>query len=66
VARTGPAGRTGSSGGVPTVPAATSLRDVLAELVWRGASAADVIESDGSVVGRLTLASILARGRQAT
>jgi osmoprotectant transport system ATP-binding protein len=50
----------------PTVTAATSLRDVLAELVWRGASSAQVVGTDGTVVGHLTLASILARGRQAS
>jgi osmoprotectant transport system ATP-binding protein len=52
--------------GGPTVTASTSLRDVLAELVWRGASSAQVVGTDGTVVGHLTLGSILARGRQAS
>jgi hypothetical protein len=47
------------------MPATASLRDVLAELVWSGAVAARVIGPDGDVAGHVTLASILARGRQA-
>jgi osmoprotectant transport system ATP-binding protein len=45
------------------VPAATPLREVLADLVWRGASVAPVVKADGTPGGRLTLAGILARGR---
>jgi osmoprotectant transport system ATP-binding protein len=60
------ADRTDVANGGPTVTASTSLRDVLSELVWRGAPAAEVVEADGTVVGHLTLASILSRGRQAT
>ena len=47
----------------PTVSAAVSLRDALAELVWNGASSANVTGPDGTVIGHLRLASILARGR---
>jgi osmoprotectant transport system ATP-binding protein len=47
----------------PTVAAAASLRDVLAELLWRGATGANVTAADGALVGHITLASILARGR---
>jgi osmoprotectant transport system ATP-binding protein len=50
----------------PTVRSSDSLRDVLAELVWSGATAAKVVAPDGTIAGRLNLASILARGRQAT
>ncbi|MBS0393731.1 MAG: ABC transporter ATP-binding protein [Proteobacteria bacterium] len=50
------------AGDGPTVPASASLRDVLAELIWRGAEAATVV-ADGRPAGRLTLAAILARGR---
>ena len=47
----------------PTVPGSASLREVLAELVWRGAAAATVLKADGTAAGRVTLAGILARGR---
>ena len=52
----------GDSGG-PTVAATASLRDVLADLVWRGADSATVVEADGRPCGRLTIAAILAHGR---
>jgi len=55
----------GSADG-PTVPESASLRDALAELVWSGAAAAAVVRDDGSAAGRITLAAILAHGRQAT
>jgi osmoprotectant transport system ATP-binding protein len=55
----------GSADG-PSVTSSTSLRDVLAELVWRGASAATVIGPDGMAIGHIKLAGILARGRQAS
>jgi osmoprotectant transport system ATP-binding protein len=48
----------------PNVAASASLRDVLSELVWSGAQAATVIGADGKPAGRLTVAAILARGRQ--
>jgi len=49
----------------PEVAATASLRDVLSELVWSGAQAATVIGADGKPAGRLTIAAILAHGRQA-
>jgi osmoprotectant transport system ATP-binding protein len=49
----------------PTVRSSANLRDVLAELVWSGATAAKVVGPDQAPIGRVTLASILARGRQA-
>jgi osmoprotectant transport system ATP-binding protein len=61
------AGEIAESGKVvgPTVPWSATLRDVLAELVWSGAAAATVAGPDGDPIGHVTLASILARGRQA-
>jgi len=47
----------------PRAPAAASLRDVLSELVWRGAESATVVDADGRPCGCLTIAAILARGR---
>jgi osmoprotectant transport system ATP-binding protein len=47
----------------PTVPADASLRDVLCDLLWRGASSAEVLRPDGSSAGTLTVNAILARGR---
>jgi osmoprotectant transport system ATP-binding protein len=52
----------GASDG-PAVAPGASLREVLSELVWNGAESARVVEADGSVRGRLTVAAILARGR---
>ena len=49
----------------PSVAASASLRDVLSELVWSGAAEATVMGADGKPAGRLTIAAILARGRQA-
>ena len=49
----------------PDVAASASLRDVLSDLVWSGAQAATVIGADGKPAGRLTIAAILAHGRQA-
>jgi osmoprotectant transport system ATP-binding protein len=51
------------TGDGPAVAAATSLREVLSDLAWLGAGSATVLNADGSPVGRLTLAGILARGR---
>ena len=51
------------AGAGPAVPATASLREVLSDLVWSGASAATVLKGDGTPGGRLTLAGILARGR---
>ena len=47
------------------VAAGASLRDVLAELVWRGATTARVVGTQGQALGRVTLDSILAHGRRA-
>ena len=60
-----PAGSVAESGRVdgPSVPATASLRDVLSELVWRGAAQANVLADDGSIAGHVPLAAILARGR---
>ena len=46
-----------------TVPASASLREVLSELLWRGATCAVVLDEDGTPRGQLTVAAILARGR---
>jgi osmoprotectant transport system ATP-binding protein len=46
----------------PAVAPTASLREVLSELVWSGADAARVVDADGTVRGRLTVADILARG----
>ena len=48
----------------PPIHAETSLRDALAELVWSGAEALPVAASDGTLLGRVTLPAIVARGRQ--
>ena len=45
-----------------SVAASMSLRDALAELVWRGADAASVVDPGGRVRGRITIADILAAG----
>jgi osmoprotectant transport system ATP-binding protein len=47
------------------LPAATTLRDALAELVWSGTEARPVVAEDGAPLGRVTLGAILARGRNA-
>ncbi len=47
----------------PAVAASASLREVLAELLWRGAECATVVNADGTRRGCLTLAAILAYGR---
>jgi osmoprotectant transport system ATP-binding protein len=49
----------------PEVTATATLREALAELVWRGASAANVVDSGGTRIGSLSLHGILARGREA-
>ena len=58
IAQAGPAGSC-------TVAAVASLREVLADLVWRGEAAATVVDADGAPLGHVTVASILAHGRQA-
>jgi osmoprotectant transport system ATP-binding protein len=47
----------------PSVAASATLRDVLSDLLWCNAEAATVVGADGTALGRLTLASILAHGR---
>ena len=47
----------------PPVAASASLRDVLSELVWRGAQSATVIDADHRPLGSVTLAAILGAGR---
>ena len=58
----GEAALPGASDG-PAVPASASLREVLSELLWRGAESATVTDADGTPRGRLTVTAILARGR---
>jgi osmoprotectant transport system ATP-binding protein len=58
----GEAALPGASEG-PAVPASASLREVLSELLWRGAESATVTDADGTPRGRLTVAAILTRGR---
>ncbi|HET7204144.1 MAG TPA: ABC transporter ATP-binding protein [Steroidobacteraceae bacterium] len=61
------AGEAAAPGSVdgPVVAAPLSLREVLDELVWRGATAANVVDDAGLPVGQVSLAAILARGRAA-
>ncbi len=47
----------------PAVAPATSLREVLSELLWSGASAATVRGADGTALGRVSIGRILALGR---
>ena len=58
----GEAALPGASEG-PAVPPTATLREVLSELLWSGADSARVVEADGTVRGRLTVAAILAHGR---
>ena len=58
----GEAALPGTSDG-PAVPPTASLREVLSELLWSGADSARVVDAQGRVRGRLTVAAILARGR---
>ena len=54
----------GAAGG-PAVAASASLRDVLSDLVWRGAESATVVDAHGTALGALTIDAILAHGRPA-
>jgi osmoprotectant transport system ATP-binding protein len=47
----------------PSVPATASLREVLSELLWRGAECAVVVDADGQRRGSLSIGAILAHGR---
>ena len=62
LATAGEVAEPGTAPGAP-LPAGTSLREALAELVWSGADALPVVADDGAPLGRLTLAGIVARGR---
>ncbi|MGS0897177.1 ABC transporter ATP-binding protein [Burkholderia stagnalis] len=53
----------GTADGTP-LPAAASLRDAIAELLWRGVDALPVAGADGVVRGRISLPAIVARARQ--
>ena len=48
----------------PRVPATASLRDVLAELVWTGATAATIADPSGTGTRHVTMAAIFAFGRK--
>jgi osmoprotectant transport system ATP-binding protein len=54
----------GTAEGAP-LAATASLREALAELVWRGAGAVPIAGPDGATLGRVTLQAVLARGRHA-
>ncbi|MEJ1157617.1 ABC transporter ATP-binding protein [Prosthecomicrobium sp. N25] len=43
----------------PPIPAATDLREALAQFVWTRRRAAPVVDADGRVIGRLTLERLL-------
>ena len=58
----GQAALPGSSEG-PKVASSASLREVLSELLWSGATSALVLGQDGAPCGHLTVAAILAHGR---
>ncbi len=54
----------GDTIGAETLPATLSLRDALAEFVWRGLKVASVVDSDGRQLGQITLDALLAQGRR--
>jgi len=58
-----PSGTAASPDGEPSFPSTASLREVLSDLIWRGAESATVLDAQGRPCGRLTVADILARGR---
>jgi osmoprotectant transport system ATP-binding protein len=47
----------------PTIAGTASLREVLSDLLWSGATAVAVVGEDGKPCGHLTVAAILARAR---
>ncbi|WP_419688122.1 ABC transporter ATP-binding protein [Burkholderia theae] len=53
----------GTADGTP-LPGSASLRDAIAELLWRGVDALPVANADGRVHGRISLPAIVARARQ--
>jgi len=58
----GQAALPGDSDG-PRVASSASLREVLSELLWNGATSALVLGDDGAPCGQLTVAAILTHGR---
>jgi osmoprotectant transport system ATP-binding protein len=58
----GQAALPGDSDG-PRVASSASLREVLSELLWNGATSALVLGDDGAPRGQLTVATILTHGR---
>ena len=53
----------GPAEGLPGIDGGATLREALAEIVWRDAPALAVLAEDGKPLGRLSLQAILARGR---
>jgi len=53
----------GEVAGGAEVASSATLRDVLSELLWRGAESARVVDAHGTTLGHLTVTAILARGR---
>lgn len=58
----GDAALPGAAEGPPVLSSAT-LREVLSELLWRGAESVTVADADGTPRGHLTVDAILSRGR---
>ena len=58
----GDAALPGGAGEAAVLSSAT-LREVLSELLWRGAESVTVADADGTPRGHLTVAAILSRGR---
>lgn len=58
----GDAALPGDAEGPPVLSSAT-LREVLSELLWRGADSVTVADADGTPRGHLTVDAILSRGR---
>lgn len=63
LARVGDAVEPGAAEGTP-LDASLDLREALSQLIWAGRDALPVAGADGSVVGRISVAGILAHGRQ--
>ena len=58
----GAAAEPGPTDGLPRIPADATLKDALADLMWRGADDVAVADTAGATLGRLSLRGILARG----
>ncbi len=52
----------GESSG-PQISASASLREALSEMLWRGADSARIVDAQGHLRGRVTVAAVLAHGR---